>query len=80
MVRCSASWNSWLVAKLKTAFLTDSSSAAATAYSTMVANFTFAWSWVMAWNSSCKARFCSDSRYEIRSQGIFRLRPSRMMR
>ena len=48
MVRCSASWNSAGVAKLNTAFLIDSSSAAATAYSTMVANLTLAWSCVMA--------------------------------
>ncbi len=46
----------------------------------MVANFTFAWSWVMAWNSSCRARFCNDRRYGTRSHGILMFKPSRMMR
>src|SRR5579863_338355 len=46
----------------------------------MVENLTLAWSRVMAWNSICKARFCSDSWLAIFSHGSLTLRPSRMTR
>src|SRR5258708_5757404 len=46
----------------------------------MVENFTLAWSWVIAWNSSWSARFWSDSRWNTVSHGSFMFSPSRMVR